>query len=429
MALFSLKSFSSLSNRASTGPLKKPEKTRERQEAGRMVSNYRPKVYQVIGGTSAGGPGVGWGGGLWVVLPTTRKLIELGCKVWVLCVTEFAEQLFSEIGANIVTSPFWRRAISPRLDLLAFWELFRLCRRERFDVVHTHTSKGGFLGRIGARLAGVPLVIHTAHGFYFNQINCGPKEVMFYRSLEKFASLFCDLIISVNEEDRLRAIQKKVVRPSKIRTVINGINTKRLENVVPPDSLPADLDPSGQGILIGTTGRLMQQKGYDYLIQAMPSVLREFPGARVIFVGEGPLESELKGLAYQVGVSDQCRFLSFRTDIPELLAVFDIFVLPSLWEGLSISLLEALAAGKPIVATKIKGNREVIDHGVNGLLVNPGDPAALAEGIIHLLRDKEKARAMGERARKKAIASFSEEAMVRRTIDLYRSKQPSFPQG
>jgi glycosyltransferase involved in cell wall biosynthesis len=394
-----------------------------------MVSNPRPKVYQVIGGTSGGGPGVGWGGGLWVVLPTTRKLIELGCRVWVLCVTEFAEQHFSEIGANIVTSPFWRRAISPRMDLLALWELFRFCRRERFDVVHTHTSKGGFLGRIGARLAGVPLVMHTAHGFYFNQMNCGPKEAMLYRALEKFASLFCDLIISVNEEDRLSAIQKGVVGPSKIRTVINGINTRRFENVVPPDSVRADLDASGQAILIGTTGRLMQQKGYHYLIQAMPSVLREFPRARVIFVGDGPLESELKGLADQVGVSDQCRFLSFRTDIPELLAVFDIFVLPSLWEGLSISLLEALAAGKPIVATNIKGNREVIDHGVNGLLVNPGDPAALAEGIIHLLRDKEKARAMGERAKEKAKAFFSEEAMVRRTLDLYRSKQPSLPLG
>jgi|OpeIllAssembly_1097287.scaffolds.fasta_scaffold187503_1 glycosyltransferase involved in cell wall biosynthesis len=394
-----------------------------------MVANPRPKVYQVIGGTSAGGPGVGWGGGLWVVLPTTRKLIELGCEVWVLCVTEFTEQLFKQIGANIVTSPFWRRAICPRMDLLAFWELFRLCRRERFDVVHTHTSKGGFLGRIGARLAGVPLVIHTAHGFYFNQINCGPKEARFYRALEKFAACFCDLIISVNEEDRLSAIQKGVVHPSKIHTVINGINTRRFENVVPPDSLGADLDPSGQGILIGTTGRLMQQKGYHYLIQAMPSVLREFPGARVIFVGDGPLEAELKGLADQLGVSDQCRFLSFRKDIPELLASFDIFVLPSLWEGLSISLLEALAAGKPIVATNIKGNREVIDHGVNGLLVNPEDPAGLAEGIIRLIRDKELARGMGERAREKAKASFSEEAMVRRTLDLYRSRTPFLALG
>jgi len=305
------------------------------------------------------------------------------------------------------------------MDLLAFWELFRLCRRERFDVVHTHTSKGGFLGRIAARLAGVPLVIHTAHGFYFNQMNCGPKAAVFYRFLEKFASHFCDLIISVNEEDRLSAIEKGVVSPSKIHTVINGINTKRFENVVPPDSLRRELDPSGQAILMGTTGRLMPQKGYQYLIQAMPSVLREFPGARVIFVGDGPLESELKGLAGQLGVSDQCRFLSFRTDIPELLASFDIFVLPSLWEGLSISLLEALAAGKPIVATNIKGNREVIDHGVNGLLVNPGDPAAVAEGIIHLIRDKEKARGVGERAREKARKCFSEEAMVQRTLDLY----------
>jgi glycosyltransferase involved in cell wall biosynthesis len=260
-------------------------------------------------------------------------------------------------------------------------------------------------------------------------MNCGPKAAVFYRFLEKFASHFCDLIISVNEEDRRVAIEKGVVSPSKIHTVINGINTKKFENVVPPESLRSELDPSGQCILIGTTGRLAPHKGYRQLIRAMPSVLREFPGARVIFVGDGPLEAELKGLADQLGVSDQCRFLGFRTDIPELQAVFDIFVLPSLREGLSISLLEALAAGKPIVATNIKGNREVIDHGVNGLLVNPEDPAGLAEGIIRLIRDKELARGMGERAREKAKASFNEEAMVRRTLDLYRSKQPSLPPG
>jgi glycosyltransferase involved in cell wall biosynthesis len=351
----------------------------------------------------------------------------MGCEVWVLCVSEFTEQLFSGIGAKAVTSPFWRRAISPHMDLLAFWELFRFCRREKFDVVHTHTSKGGFLGRIGARLAGVPLVIHTAHGFHFNHMNCGPKEAMFYRGLERFAAFFCDLIISVNKEDRLSAIEKGVVSPSKIYTVENGIDTKKFENVVPPNSLRKDLDPSGRGILVGTTGRLVPQKGYRQLVLSMPSVLREFPETKVIFVGDGPLEAELKGLADRLGVSDNCRFLSFRTDIAELLAVFDIFVMPSLHEGLSISLIEALAAGKPIVATNIKGNREVIDNGVNGLLVNPADPAALAEGISHLIRKQEQARRMGEKAREKARASFSEEAMVQRTLDLYRLKHPSLP--
>jgi glycosyltransferase involved in cell wall biosynthesis len=362
------------------------------------------------------------------VLAITKRLIEQGCSVWVLCLSEMSAQRFGEVGANVVTSRFWRQPISPLLDLRAFWELFRLCRREKFDIVNTHTSKGGFLGRIAARLAGVPLVIHTAHGYAFNEVD-SKLTALFYTYLEKFAAYSCDLVISVNEEERLIAIQKKVVSPDKIVTVLNGINVSKFENVVPTDSLRRELDPSGEAILIGATGRLTPQKGFTYLIRAMPFILEAYPHARVMFVGDGLLEAQLKSLAGELGIADQCQFLGFREDVPELLACFDIFVLPSLWEGLSISLLEAMAAGKPLVTTNIKGNREVIDDGVDGLLVNPADPVALADAATKLIRDEERARAMGERAKQKIKESFSEEVMVERTLELYASARPAASSG
>ncbi|MDX1522491.1 MAG: glycosyltransferase family 4 protein, partial [Anaerolineae bacterium] len=293
-----------------------------------------------------------------------------------------------------------------------------LCRREKFDIVHTHTSKGGFLGRIAARLAGVPLVIHTAHGYVFNETD-SKIAALVYTYLERLATYFCDLIISVNDEERLIAIDKKVAGPDKIVTILNGIDVSKYENATPSEALRHELDPSGNAILIGTTGRLMPQKGLAYFLQAMPIILEACPSACFVSAGDGPLEAELKRLADKLGIADRCRFLGFRKDIPELLACFDIFVLPSLWEGLSISLLEAMAASNPVVTTNIKGTREVITDGVDGLLVEPASPAALAKAVISLIHDKARAQALARTAKQKINDSFREEVMIERTLALY----------
>jgi glycosyltransferase involved in cell wall biosynthesis len=384
-----------------------------------MDANHKPKVFQVLGG-----PEGGWGGGGAVVLAITKQLIEYGCPVWVQCLSKATEERFTEIGAKTVTSRLWRRSINPLLDIQAFWELFKFCKHQDFDIVNTHTSKAGILGRIAARLAGVPLVIYTAHGFSFNEADSKPVA-SFYTFLERFAARFCDLIISVNEEERLIAIEKKIISPDRIVTVLNGIDMDRFENVGPVDDCRAELDPIGEAFLIGTTGRLMPQKGYIYLVEAMPFILEQCPQVKVVFAGEGPLQDELKGLADSLGVASQCQFLGFRDDIPEFLAAIDIFVLPSLWEGLSISLLEAMAAGKPIVVTNIKGNRETIDDGINGLMVEPADPESLADAIVYLAHQPQRARDLGQKAQEKARKCFSEKAMVTQTLELYASNYHS----
>lgn len=378
-----------------------------------MTANRGLKVFQVLAGGA-------WGGGAVVVLSLAKVLMQEGCDVWVLCLCDETRARFSEAGAKIITSAYWRRELNPLFDLSTLVQLFTLCRKEKFDIVHTHTSKGGFLGRIAARLAGVPTVIHTVHGFAFHEFSSG-LTTSFYASLEKLASRFCDLIICVNNQDRLTAIERGIGRPDKIVTILNGIDLRRFEDVVITDSERDRLGLPREAVLVGTVGRLAAQKGFEYLIKAIPCIVRAHPQTWFLFAGDGPLKAELQALAEKLGVRDRCRFLGFRRDIPQLLAYYDVFVLPSLWEGLSITLLEAMAASKAVIATNVKGNREVISDGINGVLCEPKNSEALANGIIDLIENEDKARLLGERARQTVEQRFDERIMLKRTLELYRT--------
>jgi glycosyltransferase involved in cell wall biosynthesis len=346
--------------------------------------------------------------------------MQEGYQVWVLCLSREVSRRFSEVGAKVVTSRYWRREINP-LDALAFYELFKLCRREKFDIVHTHTSKGGFLGRIAARLAGVPIVIHTVHGFSFNELTPW-WTTAFYVYLERLASRFCDTMISVTNQHRLMAIEKRMASPDTIVTIHNGIDLSRFEGVTATESMRRELSLAREATLIGTVGRLTPQKGQTYLLKAMPRVVRKHPQTQLVFVGDGPQEAELKDLAVELGVADHCRFLGFRRDVPELLACLNIFVQPSPREGLSITLLEAMAARRPVIATNITGNREVVDDGIDGVLCQPMNSTALAKALIDLIENPKKARLLGKRAREKVEQHFEEQMMLKQTLELYRAQ-------
>lgn len=376
-----------------------------------MQDHNPKKVFQVL----AGGP---WGGGAVVVLALTRALIAEGCQVWVLCLDDLVAERFAAAGAHVVRSPNWRREIHPFYDLLALFQLYSLCRREKFDLVNTHTSKGGILGRLAAWAAGVPRIIHTAHGYAFAETD-SRWQALFYTLVERFAGHFCDLVISVNEEERKLAIEKDVIPEDKIVTVLNGIDVGKFQEVKGVERTRASLDVPEGGTIVGTVGRMAEQKGYAYLIQAIPKVLEKHPDTWFVFAGDGPLERELHTLADQRGIAHRCRFLGFRADIPQLLACYDIFALPSLWEGLSIVQLEAMAAARPVVATDIKGNREVIADGVDGVLVTPADPGALAAALIELIAAPGRADEIGQRAHNKIREHFSQDAMVTNTLALY----------
>ncbi len=368
------------------------------------------KILVVLGGGA-------WGGGSVVVMSIVRGLLDLGNRVWVACNDDENEARFRDAGAEVVRPPLWLRPINP-LDAVPLLYLVLLCIRERFDLVATHTSKGGFLGRLAAWLARVPCIIHHAHGFSFNKV-LSPAVHRFFVALERLAARAGDYIISVNDEHRRMAIDLGVTSPGRIATVHNGIDLEPFRDAGRPETR-RELGFTGADLVIGTTGRFAPQKGFIYLLRAMPSLLEAVPAARLVMVGDGPLLEEMREEARKSGIESRVHFLGFRRDVPKLMAAFDLYALPSLWEGLSISLIEALAAGKPIVATDIDGNREVVDHAETGLLVPPADVPALAAALRTLLTDHALAAHLAKNARAAAETRFSRARMVEQNLAVYR---------
>jgi glycosyltransferase involved in cell wall biosynthesis len=367
------------------------------------------KVFQLLCGRT-------WGGGSVVVLAITRAMIARGDEVYVFSFDPESDRRFREAGAKLVRPPFWLQAINP-LDAFILFSLWRVCRKERFDLVATHTSKGGFLGRVAARMAGVPSIVHHAHGFSFNRPLGGLARRLFI-ALERVAARAGDLIISVNDEQRRTAIECGVDTPARIGTIHNGIDLLPFSGSN-RETARRQLGFGSSAVLIGTIGRLAPQKGFAHLIRAFRMVLERTPSARLVIAGDGPLEAELHQEAKSLGIADRVCFTGFRRDVPDLLAAFDIFVQPSLWEGLSISLIEALAAGKPIVATDIESSREILVPGENGLLVAPADETALARAIEQLTLNPGLAERLATNARRAAAVRFSEQRMVEQVLAAY----------
>lgn len=369
------------------------------------------KILQVLCGSA-------WGGGSEVVMSICRAMLERGDEIWVLCADDETAARFGGMGARIVRTPLWTRSIQP-LDVIPLAQIYWLCRRERFDLVATHTSKGGFLGRLAARAAGVPHVVYHAHAYFFNHMSPGLGKTLWV-ALERFAARFGDLTLSVSEEHRQGALDCGVEAPERIRTVTNGVDLDRFAGI-DGRSVRARLGFAPDDVLIGSVGRLQCFKGYEYLIRALPPVFAAFPRARLILCGTGPLESQLRGECERAGIADRVHFLGFRKDIPQVMAAFDVFAQPSLREGLSIALIEAAAAGLPSVACAIAGNAEIVQDGQTGILVPPADPAALGAALRRLLEDPEAAREMGREARRRAEARFSVERMVAENLAAYDS--------
>jgi len=213
--------------------------------------------------------------------------------------------------------------------------------------------------------------------------------------------------------DRVRIDRRR------ISVIHNGVGS--LPSVAPneADQCRRELGiPSGTQV-IGVVGSLYPVKGHQFLLDALPSVVKRFPHIRLVVVGRGELEAELKARAQVLGLGEHVLFLGLREDVPRLLAIFDIFVLPSLSEGLSMAILEAMTSSKPVVTTRVGGNAELVEDGATGLLVEPRNPSALGQALEQLLADEGKATAMGRRGCEKALREFSVDRMARRYEDLY----------
>ena len=317
------------------------------------------------------------------------------------------------------------RRLTPLRDLRSLGTLVRLMRRERFTIVHAHNPKPGLLAQLAARLAGVPVVVNTLHGFYFHD-GMRPWTRRFYVALERLAALCSDLVLSQNEEDLTTAVREGIVARDRIELLGNGIDLRRFDPARLPRGtgrlLRASLGIPEDARVVGFVGRLVAEKGLRDLLAAARIVRERVPGTVFLVVGGSDLEKPGSlgcDAARSAGVAESCVFTGVRQDMPELYRAMDVFTLPSYREGFPRAPMEAAAMGLPCVLTDVRGCRQVVAHGRNGLLVPVGDPSALAEALVTLLSAPDLARQMGDEGRRRARIEFDERRVFATVVAAY----------
>ena len=331
-------------------------------------------------------------------------------------------QLLADAGVPFFEIPV-SRSFGPLGDLRALLALMRLLRRERFDIIHTHTPKGGLIGQYAALFAGVPLRMHTIHGLYFPGF-MRPEHRWLYVWLERITLAFSHYNFSQNPEDVPVAVAEKISRPERIEQIGNGIPLERFD----PASFAADrrairaeLGYSDEHLVIGMVGRLVAEKGYYDAFEAARIVKQHVPNARFLFVGrfEPKFDAIKPEDLERHGIADVAQFLGHRDDVPRLYAAMDIFMLPSHREGFPRSVMEAAAMAKPSVVTAIRGCRQTVEDSVTGLMVPLRDPPALAAALERLLSSADLRARMGSAAREKALREFDEKKIIDAIIAAY----------
>jgi glycosyltransferase involved in cell wall biosynthesis len=296
-----------------------------------------------------------------------------------------------------------------RAHVLAWRPLVSLLRRERVDVIHAHKFGSNIWGVVFGRLCGVPVVVTHEHGWSFE----GRAKTIIDRELIARGS---NAFVAVSREDRRRMIELERIKPEDAVFIANGIPP------LPPPSgrdVRAELGIAPGDLVVTTVGFLRQPKAMDVLIEAAALLAPRFPHLRVLIVGEGADRPLYEALIEKLGVGENVKLLGLRSDVPDLLAETDVAVLSTNSEGSPLSVMEYMDAGLPVVGTRVGGIPDLIDDGVEGLLVEPRDPDGLATGIARLLDDPEEARRMGERGRERRRREFDIDVMVRNLENLY----------
>lgn len=365
-----------------------------------------------------------FGGGSAIIMSLTRMARSNGWSVDVLTTDPVFQNEVTKAGARFVDLDVIRRKIRPLFDLKGLLRLRAFLRRNRYHIIHTHTSKAGFIGRYAAYQASVPILFHTVHGFAFHPYS-SPLTFRFYTFLEKIAARWCHRIITVSHFHRKQALSLRIGTRQQVVAIPNGISPDRLSSTEgESERLRRNWKLSKSEIIFAFIGRLSRQKGIIHLLESLPLIERQLKRPfRLILVGEGEDRRELETKISELGIEHRVLFTGFLQEVGTILSLADIIVLPSLWEGLSVSLLEAMAAGKAIVTTAIPSNLEATDRGRAAILVPPGDPVGLSEGILRCARDPELAFHFGKRAKAFFIKQYTEHRMVGAYERLYRKWQ------
>lgn len=294
-----------------------------------------------------------------------------------------------------------------------------LLRQKQIDILHTHRYKENILGGVAARMAGVKRVVRTVHGMPEPYYGLQQLKARLYSSVDLAVCRYrVDLLVTVSDDIR-RSLGSKI-NPGKIVTVHNGVDLNQLTVTTSSRDIRRRLGVDENETLIGSAGRLMPVKGYEYLLKAVQIMGEKQRDVRLLLIGDGPERKSLEQAVANLGLDDRVIFHGFTPDTAELIKAMDIFVLSSLHEGISIALLEAMALGVPVVATAVGGNREVITDGETGLLVPSRDAESLATACLRLMDDAQLRKMLTERGRSLIKQEYTRDVMAGRMHTLYR---------
>lgn len=323
---------------------------------------------------------------------------------------------------NLIIVPEMGRSINPFSDLVAFWKLYRLIKKGRYHIVHTHSSKAGVLGRWAAKLAGTPLIVHTLHSLVFHDYQPWLINRAWWLA-KKLCAPITDFYISVSDIISQKAIAAGIAEPERFRTIYSGMELDWFLNAeFDAAAVRREFGIPEDAPVVGKIARLFPLKGHDQLMDAAPEIVRRVPNVRFFLIGDGILLEHLQERARGYGILENFVFAGLidRTRIPEMISAMDVVVHTSLREGLARVLPQALAMGKPCVSFNIDGAPEVVIDDVTGYLVEPFDNATLADRIAKLLENDALRKEFGDNGRKRVDPDFRAEKMVADISEVYQ---------
>jgi len=305
----------------------------------------------------------------------------------------------------------------PRLLINAIFDLARLIRRRKYDIVHTHSSVAGIVGRLAAATARVPAIVHHVHGWGLQEGMSIPVRYS-YLALERLCARFTARLVAVSTQTIQKGLNHRIGSTDKYTLIYNGINLKQFRQEAEDPGKRRELGLPPDCKVVGMIGRLDRQKNPLDFIRAAAVVGRQHPQARFLLVGDGSLRPECERLIKDLNLEDQCILLGFRSDVSKILPMLTVLVSTSLWEGLPVAFQEAMCAGKPIVSNDVDGVSDVVREGETGYLVAPRRPEETADRILRLLNDDELCNRLGASARLDSM-KFSTDQMLREIESLY----------
>ncbi len=328
------------------------------------------------------------------------------------------ERYFREANIPFFTVPIPRK-IRPLKDLKAVLRLYRFMKKEKFDMVHTQTAKAGYVTRVAAWLAGVPIVIYTAHAFPFHAY-LKPLKKAFYILLERLASRMTDIILVDTDAVRQDGIDKKIKEPEKIITIHMGVDLGKFS----PERVDRHQIRAGMGLrdhhlVVGTVANFVPDKGLDAFLRIAKLLKKEERNIKFLMVGDGPLRPQLESLTDALHLRNDVIFMGWREDIPEMMSAMDVFCLPTLREGFGVVFAEAMAMKVPVVTHRIEPIPEVVRENETGVLIPPGSEDLFVKAILSLIRDEKYRKEMGEKGRKRVEKYFDEKFMHEKTLRIY----------